>query len=142
MEEVADRTHAVTAGVHVTLRDVLLAVADGHVEEAVALLWRFMERAVESGALVRGRMFGVLTLLDPLLYLGREQAWLAAAAAERLREPSKRASVIVAPCRHGRGEARMVGARHMLSTRGRGTRPIARARLIIRTKCWRCRAEH
>lgn len=77
MEEVADRTHVVTAGLHVTLRDVLLAVADGHVEEAVALLWRFMERAVESGALVRGRMFGVLTLLDPLLYLGRDRpGWL------------------------------------------------------------------
>jgi DNA-binding CsgD family transcriptional regulator len=76
MEELANRTHVVSTSLHMARRDILLAVAEGHLEDAVTLARRFMKRADESGVSGMGRMFGVLMLLDPLLYLGREDAWL------------------------------------------------------------------
>jgi DNA-binding CsgD family transcriptional regulator len=59
-------------------RDALLAIVDGHLEDAPALIRRFVECADDSGAPVRGRQYGVLMLIDPALYLGRADILLAA----------------------------------------------------------------
>jgi DNA-binding CsgD family transcriptional regulator len=47
-------------------------------EDALALIGRFVERADEVGAPVRGRQIGVQMLLAPALYLGRPQLYLSA----------------------------------------------------------------
>jgi DNA-binding CsgD family transcriptional regulator len=60
------------------MSDVILAIIDGHLEDSVAFIRRFVERADESGARVRGRQFGVLMLFAPALYLGRADTWLIA----------------------------------------------------------------
>jgi ATP/maltotriose-dependent transcriptional regulator MalT len=67
-----------TVRLYVAWRDAILAIVDGHLEDALRLAGRFVERAEESGALVRGRYFGLHLLLAPALYLGRADAWLAA----------------------------------------------------------------
>jgi DNA-binding CsgD family transcriptional regulator len=56
----------------------VLAIVDGRLEEALALLRRFEELADESGAPIRGRQFGVNILIGPALYLGRPDIWLSA----------------------------------------------------------------
>jgi DNA-binding CsgD family transcriptional regulator len=76
VEELAARTHAVELGLHVASRDVALAIIDGRLEDALALARRFVERAHEAGAATRGRQFGLLMLICPVLYLGRTGIWL------------------------------------------------------------------
>jgi RNA polymerase sigma factor (sigma-70 family) len=77
MEEVADRTRGVTTSLYVLWRDAVLAIVDGNLEHAVTLIRQFVQHADESGASVLGRQSGILMLLEPLLYLGREEALLA-----------------------------------------------------------------
>jgi ATP/maltotriose-dependent transcriptional regulator MalT len=55
----------------------VLAIADGQLETALALITRYVERADESGAPMTGRQVGVLMLLAPALYLGRADILLA-----------------------------------------------------------------
>jgi DNA-binding CsgD family transcriptional regulator len=78
VEETAARTHTVTATLFVQQRNAILAIIDGHLEEAVALLEKFVDRADELGAVVRGREFNLILLLPVAIYLGRTQDWLTA----------------------------------------------------------------
>jgi hypothetical protein len=59
-------------------RDAILAIIDGRLEEALALLERLVARADELGAPVRGREFKLILLLPVAIYLGRSQDWLTA----------------------------------------------------------------
>jgi DNA-binding CsgD family transcriptional regulator len=76
-EELAERTHAATLPLLVGQSQVVRAVLDGHLEEALGLLARFVERADATGAGVRARSFGQLMLLHPALLLGQADMWLA-----------------------------------------------------------------
>jgi DNA-binding CsgD family transcriptional regulator len=78
LEELAERTHVVTATLFVLERNVILSIVDGRLEEAVAQLPRFMEVADELGASLRGRQFGLALLFGPTIYLGLADAWLTA----------------------------------------------------------------
>ena len=78
VEEIAERTHVVTAMLLVPQRDATLAIIDGRLEEALALLERFVARADELGAPVRGREFNLMLLFPVAIYLGRSQDWLTA----------------------------------------------------------------
>jgi DNA-binding CsgD family transcriptional regulator len=78
VEDLAQRTHVASVSLRVAMRDVILATIDGHLEEALRLARRYVERADESGASVRGQHFGVLLLIAPALYLGRAEIWLSA----------------------------------------------------------------
>jgi DNA-binding CsgD family transcriptional regulator len=77
LEELADRTHVVTARLCVLQRDAVLAIIDGHLEDALTLLREYVEHAVESGQSVRGRDITLLWLVAPAIYLGRAETWLA-----------------------------------------------------------------
>jgi hypothetical protein len=59
-EELAERTHAATLPLLVGQSQVVQAVLDGHLEEALGLLGRFVERADATGAGVRARVFGLM----------------------------------------------------------------------------------
>jgi DNA-binding CsgD family transcriptional regulator/tetratricopeptide (TPR) repeat protein len=76
LEELAERTHFAILRLFVAEHQAVLAIVDGHLEEALALLGRFVELADESGAPIRGRQFGVGVLISPALYLGRADIWL------------------------------------------------------------------
>jgi DNA-binding CsgD family transcriptional regulator/tetratricopeptide (TPR) repeat protein len=76
VDELAERTHALELGLYTVQRDVAVAIIDGHLEDAVALVKRFVERADEAGASVRGRQFGIWVLHYLLLCLGRTEEWL------------------------------------------------------------------
>jgi DNA-binding CsgD family transcriptional regulator len=76
MEDLAGRTHVVEVSLHVDTRDAALAIVDGNLEDALALNARYIERANESGARVRARLFGLRLLIGPALYLGRPEIWL------------------------------------------------------------------
>jgi DNA-binding CsgD family transcriptional regulator len=78
VEELAQRTHVVTATLFVPQRDVILAIVDGHLDDAMTSLPRFVERGEELGAPVRARTFGLTMLFTPALHLGRPETWLAA----------------------------------------------------------------
>ena len=78
VQELAERTRVASVNLLVPRRDVILAIVDGHLETALALLRRFVERADESGAAVGSRQFTLSMLLAPAIYLGRAEAWLAA----------------------------------------------------------------
>jgi DNA-binding CsgD family transcriptional regulator len=78
LENLADRTHVVSARSSVLYRDALLAIIDGHLEDALALVRRFVEHADESGASVFGRQVALLMCLAPLVYLGRDEMWFTA----------------------------------------------------------------
>jgi DNA-binding CsgD family transcriptional regulator len=80
MEELAQRTHVTSTRVLVPRSDAVLAIIDGHLEDALALIRRFIERADESGAASRGRQWGLQMLLAPALHLGCADTWLAAFA--------------------------------------------------------------
>jgi ATP/maltotriose-dependent transcriptional regulator MalT len=58
--------------------EVVLAVIDGRLEQALVLLQRFVDLADESGAPIRGRTFRLGALRNVALYLGRADMWLAA----------------------------------------------------------------
>jgi predicted ATPase len=78
VEKLAERTQVPTLRLLIYQRDAILAVVEGRLEEALALLRIFVERADELGASIRGRVLGLLVLLSPALYLGREDLWLSA----------------------------------------------------------------
>jgi DNA-binding CsgD family transcriptional regulator len=78
MEQLARRTHVTSTSVLVPRRDAVLAIIDGHLQDALVLITRFIERADESGAASRGRQWGLQMLLAPALYLGCADAWLTA----------------------------------------------------------------
>jgi DNA-binding CsgD family transcriptional regulator len=76
--ELEERTHVAPLRTELSPRDAVLAILDGHLEEAVALLRRSVELADESDASLRGRQFALSTLLAPALHLGRADTWLQA----------------------------------------------------------------
>jgi DNA-binding CsgD family transcriptional regulator/tetratricopeptide (TPR) repeat protein len=78
VEETSGRTHTVTAMLFVPQRDAILAIIDGRLEEALALLERLVARADELGAPSRGREFNLILLLPVAIYLGRQEEWLSA----------------------------------------------------------------
>ena len=59
-------------------RDAILAIVDGHLEDALVQWRRFVERADELGASLRGRMLGLNMLHSLARYLGRAETWLTA----------------------------------------------------------------
>jgi DNA-binding CsgD family transcriptional regulator len=78
LEDLADRTHVVPARRGVLQCDIALATVDGRLEDALALLRRYVEYADESGASVVGRDTALIYLTAPVIYLGRAETWLAA----------------------------------------------------------------
>jgi DNA-binding CsgD family transcriptional regulator len=76
VDEIAERTHSVTAMLCVPHRDAVQAIVDGRLEEALAILERFVTRADELGAPARGREFNLMLLFPIVIYLGRAQDWL------------------------------------------------------------------
>ncbi len=78
MADLSERTHVVDASLDALRRDACLALLDGHLEDSLTLAGRYVERADESGASVRGRHLGLYMLLAPALYLGRAEAFLTA----------------------------------------------------------------
>jgi predicted ATPase/DNA-binding NarL/FixJ family response regulator len=78
MEALEGRTHVVEVSLHVHTRDAALAIVNGNLEKALALNGRYIQRANESGATIRGQLYGLRQLLAPALYLGRPGIWLSA----------------------------------------------------------------
>jgi DNA-binding CsgD family transcriptional regulator len=78
VEELAERTRVVSVKLMVLERDATLAIVDGHLEDALVQLRRFVERADELGASLRGRMLGLQRLFFAARHLGRAESWLAA----------------------------------------------------------------
>jgi DNA-binding CsgD family transcriptional regulator len=78
VEELADRTHAASVRLLVPQRDATLAIVDGHLDEALSLIGRYVERADELGASLRGRMLAAQMLFAPASYLGLGATWLTA----------------------------------------------------------------
>jgi DNA-binding CsgD family transcriptional regulator len=76
--ELAERTRVATLGLYAAGSEVSLAVVDGHLDDALELIKRYIERADEAGASIRGRGDAVRLLLSPALYLGRADLWLTA----------------------------------------------------------------
>ncbi len=76
--ELADRTQMVTSSLFVVQQDAILAIVDGHLEDAVELIRRFVELADKAGARVRGRQGGARMLAAPALYLGQPEIYLSA----------------------------------------------------------------
>jgi DNA-binding CsgD family transcriptional regulator len=90
VKELALRTRATTVSLFAARSDVVLAIVDGHLEDALVRLARYVERADESGAAVRGRHNAVFLLVTPALHLGRADMLLTA-----LDEPGGPASLTV-----------------------------------------------
>jgi DNA-binding CsgD family transcriptional regulator len=78
VEKLAEQTHVVSVKLLVPQRDVVLAFVDGHLEDAVVQLGRFVALADELGASLRGRELGLHLLIAPALYLGRPEMYLTA----------------------------------------------------------------
>jgi DNA-binding CsgD family transcriptional regulator len=78
VQELAERTQVVSVTLMVPERDTILAVVDGHLEEALVQWRQYVERADELGASLRGRMLGLQILLSLARYLGRAEIWLTA----------------------------------------------------------------
>jgi tetratricopeptide (TPR) repeat protein len=78
LEELEERTHLLTVSRLISRRDVILATIDGRLEDALAVLRQFVERADESGGSVSSRQFSLSMMLAPVVYLGRAANWLAA----------------------------------------------------------------
>jgi DNA-binding CsgD family transcriptional regulator/tetratricopeptide (TPR) repeat protein len=76
--ELAGRIRLPIVSLRVPQSEVILAIVDGHLEEAVDLLRRYVERADHTDAVVRGRFQRLQMLHAPALYLGRPEVWLAA----------------------------------------------------------------
>jgi ATP/maltotriose-dependent transcriptional regulator MalT len=74
--ELAARTRVATVGLFAAGGDVLLAIVDGHLNEALELIRRYLERANASGAPIRGRIFAATLLMAAPVYLGRPEDWL------------------------------------------------------------------
>jgi DNA-binding CsgD family transcriptional regulator len=78
VEELAERTQVAVLKLEVYRNDVILAIVDGQLEDSVVQLRRFVERADELGASLRGRMLGLQTLFFAARHLGRAEIWLTA----------------------------------------------------------------
>jgi DNA-binding CsgD family transcriptional regulator len=78
VEELAERTHVVSVKLFVSRRDVILAIVDGHLQDAQVQLRRYVERADELGLSLRGRMLRLQMLYSLVRYLGRAETWLTA----------------------------------------------------------------
>jgi DNA-binding CsgD family transcriptional regulator len=78
VEELAQRTQVVSLKLMVPQRDVILSIVDGHLEDALVQLQKYIRRADELGASLRGRQLGLQMLLAPARYLGRGETWLMA----------------------------------------------------------------
>jgi DNA-binding CsgD family transcriptional regulator len=76
--QLAERTHVVSVKLMVPERNAILAIVDGHLEDALVQWRRYVERADELGASLRGRMLGLHLLLATARYLGRAETWLTA----------------------------------------------------------------
>jgi DNA-binding CsgD family transcriptional regulator len=74
--ELAQRTRVATVGLFAAGSATVLAIVDGHLDGALELVRRYIERADEAGVPIRGRNFGATLLLPPALYLGRADVWL------------------------------------------------------------------
>jgi DNA-binding NarL/FixJ family response regulator len=75
-DELAERTRLVPVSLFATRSEVILAIVDGHLENALALIRQYVARADESGAPVRGRQIGAQMFITPALHLGRGDIWL------------------------------------------------------------------
>jgi DNA-binding CsgD family transcriptional regulator/tetratricopeptide (TPR) repeat protein len=78
VEELAERTHVVSVKLMVSRLDVILAIVDGHLEDALVQLRRYRGRADELGLSFRGRMISLQMLFSLARYLGRAETWLTA----------------------------------------------------------------
>jgi DNA-binding NarL/FixJ family response regulator len=76
VDELAERTHLGSFG---GMQDTILALVDGHLEDALVQLRRYVERCDEMGLSLRGRMLRLNPLFSLARYLGRAEAWLTAA---------------------------------------------------------------
>jgi DNA-binding CsgD family transcriptional regulator len=76
--ELAERTRAATVGLVEGRSAVILAILDGRLEDALAHMSRYVERADQSGWPIAGRQIRILMLIAPALYLGRPDLWLVA----------------------------------------------------------------
>jgi DNA-binding CsgD family transcriptional regulator len=97
VEELAERTHVVSVRLMVLERDAILAIVDGHLENAQVQWRRYVEHADELGASLRGRMLGLHLLLATARYLGRPETWLTAAD-EYVRIGGSRTAPRIATC--------------------------------------------
>jgi DNA-binding CsgD family transcriptional regulator len=73
-EEVAERTRVSTVRLQVPRTGVILAILDGHLEDALVQLKEYVGVHVPTF----GQQAGLLLLLAPALYLGRADVWLSA----------------------------------------------------------------
>jgi DNA-binding CsgD family transcriptional regulator/tetratricopeptide (TPR) repeat protein len=78
VEELAKRTHVFSVQLMVSEPDAILAVVDGHLEDALVQWTRYVERADELGTSLRGRMRRLQILHSLARYLGRAETWLTA----------------------------------------------------------------
>jgi DNA-binding CsgD family transcriptional regulator len=97
VEELAERTRVVSVRLMVLERDAILAIVDGHLEDAQVQWRQYVEHADELGASLRGRMLGLHLLLATARYLGRAETWLTAAD-EYVRMGGVRSAPRVATC--------------------------------------------
>jgi tetratricopeptide (TPR) repeat protein len=67
-----------TGILYVHQRTAIEAIVDGRLEQAWMLVERFVKRADELGAALRGRYFRILMLFSTARYLGRAEDWLIA----------------------------------------------------------------
>jgi DNA-binding CsgD family transcriptional regulator len=77
-EELAERTHLVSVELMAPGQDTILAIVDGHLEDALLQLRRYVERCDELGWSLRGRMLRLNPLHSLARYLGRPETWLTA----------------------------------------------------------------
>ena len=75
VEELAERTHVASVKLMVLERDTILAIVDGHLEDALVQWRRYVERADELGVSLRGRQLGLQMLFSLARYLGRAETW-------------------------------------------------------------------
>jgi DNA-binding CsgD family transcriptional regulator/tetratricopeptide (TPR) repeat protein len=78
LEDLAGRTRLARDNLNVSRRDVVLAIVEGRLEEALSSLQRFVERADASGAAVSSRQMALSMGRAPAIYLGHAEVWLAA----------------------------------------------------------------
>jgi DNA-binding CsgD family transcriptional regulator len=74
VEEVAERTRVATVRLQVPRTEVILAIVDGHLEDALVQLRGYVGARMP----ILGQHAGLLILLAPALYLGHADVWLSA----------------------------------------------------------------
>jgi DNA-binding CsgD family transcriptional regulator/tetratricopeptide (TPR) repeat protein len=78
LQELAERTHVANVSLFAARCPVVLATVDGHLEEALGHVRRYIARADELGHPLGGRQVGVQLMIAPALHLGSAEALLAA----------------------------------------------------------------